>query len=106
MGKFIPTEIDGTFKLHSGYSRDTTVKKFRKMTIGEAKNLNPGDHIPFIDKNGNYRTVKVNGKPRIWKRTPARVIVPVKYGMYEYAALEGNGKTESDHIDCLLVEVN
>lgn len=53
------------------------------MTIGEAKSLNYGDKIiRFI--GGKDRTFKVNGMPKTWVRTPDRVRVPLKYGLYEY----------------------
>lgn len=49
---------------------------------------NAHSHIQVTDLNGNYRTVKVNGMVRTWKRDANRVEVPCKYGMYEYFTLE------------------
>jgi hypothetical protein len=78
-----------TFKLINGYDRKKNNREthlFRHMTIDEAKQLDYGDHIYFVDaKNENqYRECKVNGKARTWKRNINRVEVPVKYGYYEY----------------------
>jgi len=57
--------------------------EFRPMTLEEAKMLNYGDHIWFLDTKGSARRVKVNGRPQLWKRSPGKIRVPVKYGMYE-----------------------
>ena len=56
------------------------------LTLNEAKNLKYGEHIYHMTKTnttGKIR-VKINGAPKIWKRTPSRVQIPVKYGLYEY----------------------
>lgn len=58
--------------------------KFRTMTLEEAKSLSYGDHIWFIRNDGKAGQVKINGAPKTWKKTPRRVAIPVKYGMYEY----------------------
>lgn len=93
-------------QIYCGYDRNKNKvsKRFRFMTIGEARNLKYGDTVSFIDKNGLYRNCKVNGKPRTWKREPERILVPVKYGLYEYAALEKSGP-DSMNFEPLLVEI-
>ena len=58
------------------------------MTLDEAKRLSYGDTVDFISTNGTLRHCKVNGKPQTWKRDANRIRVPVKYGLYEYAAFE------------------
>jgi hypothetical protein len=45
------------------------------------------NHIEVLDKNGKWRTVKVNGKVRTWKRDANRIEIPCKYGLYEYFVL-------------------
>jgi len=85
------SESIGTMSLKSGYARqsgDPETFLYRPMTIEEAKLLQYGDHCPFMDKNGNARNIKINGAPKTWKRSPNRVEVPAKYGMYEYATFE------------------
>ncbi len=69
------------FKLYGGREG---VAEFRTMSLEEAKMLNYGDTIWFIDIKGSARRLKVNGRPKRWKRQPDKIEVPVKYGMYEY----------------------
>lgn len=69
------------FKLYGG--REGTAE-FRTMSLEEAKMLGYGDTIWFIGTDGSARRIKVNGAVRRWKRSPDRIEVPVKYGMYEY----------------------
>jgi len=59
------------------------------MTVDEMKSLQYGDHILYdgIDqRTGKPKTfrLKVNGKPKTWKRQPEKVQVPVKWGLYTY----------------------
>lgn len=58
-------------------------RKYRSMTFEEVKSLGYGGHPLILLNNGRVGTVKVNGKVRIWKRDPARIGVPCKYGCYE-----------------------
>jgi len=67
-----------------GYCGSAKTACFRTMTLEEMKALSPGAHVWFRTTSGDARMCKVNGKPKTWKRTPSRVEVPVKYGMYEY----------------------
>lgn len=60
------------------------------MNLEQAKQLRYGQHLVHktrVNKSGNPLRVKVNGKPRTWKRQPEKIEVPVKYGLYEYATL-------------------
>lgn len=57
---------------------------FRPLTMDECKALKVGHHIWMKCKGGDARRVKINGKPRLWKRTPDRIEVPWKYGLYSY----------------------
>jgi hypothetical protein len=59
--------------------------KFRTMTLEEAKKLSYGEHIFFIGIDGKTRRIKINGQPQVWVRSPDRVRIPVKYGLYEYS---------------------
>lgn len=45
--------------------------------------------------------MRVNGKPRTWKRQPGRLEIPFKYGMYECRAW-----TLPEMLDKLLVALD
>jgi len=72
----------------SGYTGKPTGMQYRAMTLEEAKALRSGSHIEFLDLHGQVRNAKVNGQPKTWKRSPERVEVPLKYGLYEYARFD------------------
>lgn len=58
----------------------------KPLTLEEAKQLSYGEHIYAINqynKSGHIR-VKVNGKPKTWKTRPNEIMIPVKYGLYQY----------------------
>ena len=84
----VPPDKDGNkvFTLEDAYSRAKVRPKhtYRNMTLEEAKALKPGEtaHVRFLTDYNEARRVKVKGVPQTWKRTPSRVRVPVKYGMY------------------------
>ena len=63
---------------------------FEPLTIDEAKRLRSGSHVWFYTAQGDAKRAKVNGKPKTWKRSPERVEVPLKYGLYEYATFDEN----------------
>ena len=73
-----------------GYDRTKNPRSInaRPMRVDEAKQLRPGDRVPFVANDGTIRHVTINGAPKTWKRTPGRCEVPVKYGMYEYGRFE------------------
>jgi len=60
------------------------------MTLQEAKNLKTGQTV--------YHTIKKNadGSPmrakvlsvKVWKRSPEKVLVSLKHGMYDYAKFD------------------
>ena len=62
--------------------------EFRPMTFEEAKQLHYGQHVWFAAIQGDARTAKVNGEPKTWKRSPERIEVSIKYGLYEYAKFD------------------
>lgn len=71
-----------------GYSHDHKPVKIRRMTLEELKSLRYGQGVPFIAEDGTVVFATVNGNLKTWKRSPNRVRVPWKYGMYEYGAWE------------------
>ena len=57
------------------------------ITLEQAKNLKHGDilyHIVNLNADNSPQRWKVNGKVKTWKRSPERVKVPLKYGLYQY----------------------
>lgn len=62
----------------------------RALTLNEAKALSYGDTIYQLgarNYDGTARRWRVNGRPKTWKRTPSKVAVPVKHGLYDYGTL-------------------
>lgn len=62
------------------------------MNLTEAKNLKLGDHLQHksIKNTSGLIRVKVNGKPKTWKRQPEKVRIPYKYGLYEFGYIYEN----------------
>jgi len=61
------------------------------MTIEQAKQLSYGDmvhHRTATNADGTPQRFRVNGQPKTWKRSPNRVRVPLKRGMWEYGYLD------------------
>jgi hypothetical protein len=60
------------------------------MTIEDARKLTYRNvvHIEGItNARGTCADFRVNGAVRTWKRSPERIRVPLKHGMYEYGAI-------------------
>ena len=91
-----------TFKVNSHYSRNNEEKQVRYMTLAEAKGLRYGDHVLVLSHNGQWATAKVNGAPKVWKSSPLKCRIPLKYGMYEYFYADFNKNTSETN---LVVEV-
>ena len=74
-----------TYDLESGYSRPEWEgkRKFRSMTFSEVEVLHGS--FQAINNKGKVVTVRANGACKTWKRTPGKLQLPIKYGMYEYA---------------------
>jgi len=63
------------------------------ITLEKAKALTYGTilhHVKDKNSDGTPRRWKVNGKPKTWKRSPERVRVPVKHGLYTHDYLTEN----------------
>jgi hypothetical protein len=59
----------------------------KPLTLEEAKNLQFGQVLFHTKQRNADKTPqrwRVNGKPKTWKRSPERVSVPVKSGLYSY----------------------
>ena len=60
------------------------------MTLQQAKDLKRGDIVHFdhtLTSRGKCRNYRVNGMVKTWKRSPERVYVPLKNGLYTYGAV-------------------
>ena len=78
--------VTHTLEIPNGYSKSRVILKFRHPydTDELVCHCNANEHIWFLSLDGTARRAKVNGRVRTWKRTPSRVEIPVKYGLYEY----------------------
>ena len=71
------------------------------ITLKLAKELKHGTilyHMTQRNADGTPQRWRVNGKPKTWVRSPERVRVPLKHGLYDYDYL-----TESD-LDLLTLD--
>ena len=66
------------------HSQSIKIEDARKLTLTEMQSPNIPSHVYIQGQCGCYCIVKVNGKPKTWKRSPERVQIPYKYGLYEY----------------------
>jgi hypothetical protein len=88
------------------------------MNIRQAKSLKPGDRVHYTGFRECTRTVgprggvtiditecRVMGQPKTWKRSPDRVSVPVKFGMYRHTHIIDE-ELQNWHLaeDCPLLE--
>jgi hypothetical protein len=65
----------------------------KTLTLEQAKNLSFGTilyHVKNKNSDGSAQKWKVNGKVQTWKRSPEKVKVPLKYGLYRYDYLTEN----------------
>ena len=63
------------------------------ITLQQAKDLKHGDILHHtVNKNadGTPQRWRVNGMVKRWKRSPDRIQVPLKYGLYRYDYLTEN----------------
>ena len=62
----------------------------KTLTIEQAKKLSYGDtlhHVTNKNADGTPQRWRVNGKVQTWKRSPDRIRIPVKNGLYNYDAI-------------------
>jgi|GEM_PF-5295619 len=80
--------------LPDGYERSRTGTPrtkvaVRPITLDEIKSLQSGARVDFVSsRDGHLRTLTINGAVKRWVRSPDRIRVSVKYGLYEHARLE------------------
>ncbi len=56
------------------------------ITLEQAKELKRGDVVHDVEVGGGHHCIrwKVNGKVKLWKRSPKRIQIPVKHGLHDY----------------------
>lgn len=87
----------------SGYKNQTHLDGwYRPLTIGEAKKLDWTASLYAVDRSGCVRNVRMNGKPKTWKRSPGCVL-SLKYGLKECFQVGGKDKSENDILDSSIV---
>jgi len=78
-------------------------KVYTMITLEQAKELTGNDilyHVRNRNADGSPQRWRVNGQVKTWKRSPERVRVPIKHGLYSYDYL-----TEDDlDLVCLTEE--
>lgn len=77
------------------------------ITLEQAKQLEYGDILysnEYVGCDQSPKRYKVNGKPKIWKRDPNRIRVPLKHGLYAYGELT-NGTHEGGSFTFYLEEL-
>ena len=63
------------------------------ITLDQDKDLKHGDILYHtINKNADDtpQRWRVNGKVKLWKRSPNRIQIPLKHGLYSYDYLTEN----------------
>ena len=78
------------------------------ITLKQAKELDYGDmlhHDSMVNSDGSPLRLKVNGKPKTWKRDLDRIKVPVKHGLYQYGEIT-NGTIEGNQFTLDISEVS
>ena len=61
------------------------------MTLSEAQSLQCGQiiyHREYTNADGTPQRYKVNGQVKLWKRSPWKVRVPLKHGLYHYCYMD------------------
>jgi hypothetical protein len=62
----------------------------KKMTLNEAKRLRHGQEIyekGAYGSDGRAIRWRVSGKVQTWQRSPGRVRVPIKHGLYSHGEI-------------------
>ena len=60
------------------------------ITLDQAKKLRHGDilhHVTQKNADGTPQRWRVTGQVKLWKRSPEKIRVPVKHGLYRHDAI-------------------
>jgi len=69
------------------------------MTLQEARQLQHGQILHYRharNADGTPQRWRVNGAVKTWKRSPERVEVPLKHGLYAYGYLRDDNLADFD----------
>lgn len=67
------------------------------ITLDQAKRLTKNDeiyHNVYRYSNGRPQRWRINGQVKLWKRSPERISIPLKYGLYDFSYLTENNLDE------------
>ena len=67
------------------------------MNLSQAKKLKYGQiiyHKTLKNADGTAMRFKINGVVKLWKRSPEKIRVPLKHGLYQYYYLDENNMGE------------
>lgn len=73
------------------------------ITLEQAKSLKRGQvlyHVTHRNRDGSPVRWRVNGQPKVWKRDPSHVQVPLKHGLRDHDYLT----EDALHFLCLTEE--
>lgn len=89
--------------LKTGYTKRTDLDGwYRPLTVGEAKSLSWNRQLFAIDRSGNVREIRLNGKPKTWK-TWSGCELSLKYGLKECFRVGGKELKDHEPIDDTIV---
>ena len=69
----------------------------KNLTLDQARQLTVGTilyHKSYRNADGTPQRWRVNGKIKTWVRSPDRIQVPLKYGLYDFGYLTENNLRE------------
>lgn len=58
------------------------------VTMKDIDEVLDAGELEIAVAGGRWWTARRNGRTKRWKRDPSRIRVPIKYGLYGYAAIE------------------
>jgi hypothetical protein len=64
----------------------------KEISLAGKKRLGYGSEVYLPSTCGHLVRVKINGKPKTWVRSPNKVEVPFKYGLYEHGYIRASDK--------------
>lgn len=89
--------------LKTGYAKRTDLDGwYRPLTVKEAKNLSWSTRLYAIDRSGCVREIRLNGKPKTWKRATGCEL-SLKYGLKECFRVGGKELKDHEPIDDSIV---
>jgi hypothetical protein len=83
-----PKELPDDSCLHHRKHSNRLQGDFRVLSTEEKKQLKHGSNV-YVQANCTcFLQVRITGKPKTWKKTPERVEVPFKFGLYQAGVIK------------------